>query len=130
MSRSCVAALLVGIGLASMSCLPALAAEPCDAGEGQKLFETKCTACHSLSEHKVGPRLHDVYGRKAGTADGFGYTPALEQAGFTWNDEKLNAFLSGPMNFLPGTAMAFGGLHKTEDRQAVICFLRQQGSKP
>ncbi|MDF5988338.1 cytochrome C [Pseudomonas aeruginosa] len=61
-----------------------------------------------------------------GTAQGFGYTPTLEQAGFTWNAEKLDAFLSGPMNFLPGTAMAFGGLRKQDDRQNIICFLEQQ----
>ncbi|HEJ2712327.1 TPA: c-type cytochrome, partial [Pseudomonas aeruginosa] len=102
------------------------AAAACDAAAGQKLFESKCTACHSLAEHKVGPRLHDVYGRKVGTAQGFGYTPTLEQAGFTWNAEKLDAFLSGPMNFLPGTAMAFGGLRKQDDRQNIICFLEQQ----
>lgn len=109
--------------------LSAQAAEACDPAPGRQLFEAKCTACHSLTEHKVGPRLNDVYGRKAGSAEGFTYTPTLEQAGFTWDAEKLDAFLSGPMNFLPGTAMAFGGLHKTEERQAVICMLHQQGIK-
>ncbi|MDF5993224.1 c-type cytochrome [Pseudomonas aeruginosa] len=105
---------LLALGLCAIS---GTAAAACDAAAGQKLFESKCTACHSLAEHKVGPRLHDVYGRKVGTAQGFGYTPTLEQAGFTWNAEKLDAFLSGPMNFLPGTAMAFGGLRKQDDRQ-------------
>lgn len=105
------------------------AAEGCDPEPGRQLFETKCTACHSLTEHKVGPRLNDVYGRKAGSAEGFTYTPTLEQAAFTWDEKKLDAFLSGPMSFLPGTAMAFGGLHKPEERQAVICMLRQQGIK-
>ena len=116
---------LLALGLCAIS---GTAAAACDAAAGQKLFESKCTACHSLAEHKVGPRLHDVYGRKVGTAQGFGYTPTLEQAGFTWNAEKLDAFLSGPMNFLPGTAMAFGGLRKQDDRQNIICFLEQQNS--
>ncbi len=72
---------LLALGLCAIS---GTAAAACDAAAGQKLFESKCTACHSLAEHKVGPRLHDVYGRKVGTAQGFGYTPTLEQAGFTW----------------------------------------------
>ena len=115
--------------LAGLFNLSAQAADACDPAPGRQLFEAKCTACHSLTEHKVGPRLSDVFGRKAGSAEGFTYTPTLEQAGFTWDAEKLDAFLSGPMNFLPGTAMAFGGLHKAEERQAVICTLRQQGIK-
>ena len=89
---------LLALGLCAIS---GTAAAACDAAAGQKLFESKCTACHSLAEHKVGPRLHDVYGRKVGTAQGFGYTPTLEQAGFTWNAEKLDAFLSGPMRYRP-----------------------------
>ncbi|MCY1277491.1 Cytochrome c-552 [compost metagenome] len=115
--------LILALGLSGLSNMSMAA---CDAAAGQKLFDSKCTACHSLSAHKVGPRLNDVYGRQVGTAEGFGYTPTLEQAGFTWDAEKLDAFLSGPMNFLPGTAMAFGGLRKQEDRQNVICFLDQQ----
>ncbi|BAN48048.1 cytochrome c family protein [Metapseudomonas resinovorans] len=118
---------LSGFFLALGLCVTAAKAQAdCDAAAGQKLFESKCTACHSLAEHKVGPRLQDVYGRQVGTAQGFGYTPTLEQAGFAWNAEKLDAFLSGPMNFLPGTAMAFGGLRKQDDRQKIICFLEQQ----
>ncbi|TPG75229.1 c-type cytochrome [Pseudomonas arsenicoxydans] len=119
--------LCVALGLLGLINLPAQAAEACDLAAGQKLFETRCTTCHSLAEHKVGPKLGGVFGRKAGSAPGFTYTPTLEQAGFTWNTEKLDAFLSGPMTFLPGTAMAFGGLRQAVDRQALTCFLSQQG---
>ena len=119
--------LCAAFGLLGLISLPAQAAEACDSTAGQKLFETRCTTCHSLAEHKVGPKLGDVFGRKAGSASGFAYTPALEQAGFTWDSEKLDAFLSGPMTFLPGTAMAFGGLRQAEERQALTCYLRQQG---
>lgn len=119
----------IALGLLALINLPAQAAAACDPAAGQKLFEARCTACHSLAEHKVGPRMHGVFGRKAGTAEGFAFTPALEQAGFTWDAEKLDVFLTSPMTFLPGTAMAFGGLRKAEERQAVICYLNQQGPK-
>lgn len=119
--------MFAALGLLGLINLSAQADEACDPAAGQKLFENRCTACHSLTEHKVGPRLGDVFGRKAGSASGFTYTPTLEQAGFTWDTQKLDAFLSGPMTFLPGTAMAFGGLRQAEDRQALACFLRQQG---
>lgn len=67
---------LAVFGLLGLINLPAQAADGCDPIPGQKLFEVRCTACHSLAEHKVGPRLHDVLGRKAGTAEGFSFTPA------------------------------------------------------
>lgn len=119
--------LIFALGLSGLSNL-AMAA--CDVTAGQKVFESRCAACHSLAEHKVGPYLHDVVGRQVGTAPGFGYTLALEQAGFTWDAQRLDAFLSSSMNFLPGTAMAFGGLRKPEDRQNIICFLEQQERQP
>ncbi|MDD2058461.1 c-type cytochrome [Pseudomonas sp. GD03860] len=113
----------------SLSSFSAQAAAVCDPAPGQKVFETRCSACHSLSEHKVGPRLDGVFGRKVGSAEGFAYSPTLEQAGFKWDAEKLNGFLNAPMSFLPGTAMGFGGLHNTDERQSVVCFLQRQGSQ-
>lgn len=124
--RHCV----VALALSALGSLSAQAADACDMTAGQQAFETKCSACHALAEHKVGPRLQDVFGRKAGSAEGFAYTPALEQAGFHWDTEQLDAFLGNPMGLLPGTAMAFGGLRNNEERQAVVCFLRKQGAKP
>lgn len=121
--------LLTALGLLGVINLSAQAAESCDPVAGQKIFETRCSACHSHSEHKVGPQLGGVFGRKVGSAAGFGYTPALQQAGFTWDAEKLDAFFAGPMTFLPGTAMAFGGLRKAEERQSLTCYLRQKGGK-
>ncbi|MCY1313032.1 Cytochrome c2 [compost metagenome] len=90
------------------------------------MFETKCGACHALDENRVGPHLAGVVGRRAGAVADFGYTPDLANANLTWNAEQLDEFLSGPAKKFPGTAMAFGGLRKTEDRQAVVCFLSQQ----
>ena len=34
--------------------------------------------------HKVGPNLHGVVGRRAGTSEGFRYSEALAQSGIVW----------------------------------------------
>ena len=49
-----------------------------DATKGQKIFK-KCAARHSLDagKRKVGPSLHGVIGRTAGTADGYRYSKAM-----------------------------------------------------
>ena len=49
-----------------------------DAAKGEKVF-AKCKTCHEVAtaKNKVGPTLHGVIGRKAGTAEGFKYSPAM-----------------------------------------------------
>lgn len=121
--------LFAALAVLSLLNLPAQAATACDLAVGQKAFETKCSICHALAEHKVGPALAGIVGRKAGSVAGFGYTPALEVANFTWDAEHLDAFLNNPLTYLPGTAMAFGGLHQAEVRRALICFLGQTRDK-
>ena len=53
---------------------------------GQLLYMV-CKACHDVEAglpHKVGPNLHDVVGRRAGTSEGFRYSEALAQSGIVW----------------------------------------------
>ena len=100
-----------------------------DAAEGEKVFR-KCKACHSVDEgkNKVGPSLHNIIGRTAGTVEGFRYSSAMEEfgaAGNVWDDETLSAYLEKPKDVVPKTKMAFVGLRKEEDREDVIAYLKQ-----
>jgi cytochrome c len=99
-------------------------AAECDVGAGQQVFQTKCSACHALDESRVGPKLAGVVGRPIGSVQGFTYTAGLAGAKTTWSVEQLDEFLTAPARKFPETAMAFGGLRKTEERQAVLCFLQ------
>ena len=114
--------LIIGVTIAIVS---AGAQSECDVEAGKKAYN-KCVACHSLEpgQHMMGPSLHGFMGREAGTAEGFIYSPAMEEADFTWNEETLSAFLESPMQYLPGTTMPFGGLKKPEQRGALICYLK------
>lgn len=85
-----------------------------------------CQSCHLTAEgagHLVGPNLHGLFGRTAGTVDGFTYSKALETAGFAWTPEQLDDWLENPRTFLEGNRMSFAGLRKSEDRLAVIAYL-------
>jgi cytochrome c len=120
---------LAVFGLASLFSVAAWASDGHDPALGRKIFAAKCSLCHSLAEHQVGPALAGVVGRKAGSAAGYGYTEVLENAGYSWDAERLNAFLGDPVAYLPGTAMSFGGLHQANERKALICYLAQQSAQ-
>jgi cytochrome c len=94
-----------------------------------KLLFLQCRACHEVAAgapDKVGPNLHGVFGRKAGTAPGFaGFSGALGSSGLVWTPETLDAFLARPSAVVPGTLMAFAGIAEPKDRQTLIAYLRE-----
>jgi cytochrome c len=95
-----------------------------DVAKGAKLFK-KCAACHKLEDgaNATGPFLYAVVGRAIGSVAGFGYSSALTDIGGDWTLEELDAFLTKPSAYAPGTKMSFSGLKKPEDRVDLIAFL-------
>jgi cytochrome c len=98
---------------------------------GEKLF-AKCRACHSLEpggRNKVGPRLHGLFGRTAGSVPDYRYSEALKKSGIVWNEQSLDLFLAGTTEMVPGTKM-YAGLSVAQDRRALIAFLKQATAGP
>ncbi|MNZ55125.1 Cytochrome c-552 [compost metagenome] len=103
------------------------AANAADCANGQQVFQTKCSACHALDADHVGPHLQGVVGRPIGSVKGYTYSSDLAGAKDTWSLEQLDHWLTAPAKMFPETSMAFGGLRKAEERQAVICYLQNHG---
>ena len=103
-------------------------AEDGDPAKGKQVF-AKCQVCHSIEAgvNKIGPSLHGVYGRKAGTLAGYNFTDAMKNSGFTWDEKTLDTYLTNPRKVVPGTRMVFVGLPKEQDRLNVIAYLKQAG---
>jgi cytochrome c len=92
---------------------------------GQLLYMV-CKACHDVEAglpHKVGPNLHGMFGRKAGTAEGFRYTDALVKSGIVWTPETMDAWLKQPGALVPGNGMAFAGIANDADRASLVAWL-------
>lgn len=119
---------------AQESILPLMASA--DAGAGEGIFK-RCQACHTVEEggaNKVGPNLYDIVNRPVASHEGFSYSAALQeysQGGeVVWDYDNLDAFILSPKGLVPGTAMAFAGLKKIEDRANLIAYLRELSGNP
>ncbi len=119
-----------GGGGAAAPTLPELLAAA-DLGKGEKVFK-KCGACHKVEAgaNGVGPSLWNVVGRDIGSIEGFAYSGDLSGMDGNWTWDKLDAFITNPKGFAPGTKMGFAGLKKPEDRANVLAYLNQSGDAP
>lgn len=91
-----------------------------------KIVFAACAACHSVVAGEaagVGPNLHGIVGRAAGSAKDFGYSGAMKTSGLSWTTAELDAFLADPAAKISGTSMAAGAIADAADRKAVIAYL-------
>jgi cytochrome c len=99
------------------------------AARGEKVFR-QCKACHQIGEgarNVVGPELNGVLGVEVATNEEYDYSSAFQakaEEGVVWDAETLSAFLEAPMDWAPGTKMAFPGVEDEEDREALVEFLK------
>ncbi len=96
---------------------------------GEDVF-VRCQACHSLTQgqHGVGPSLAGVFGRKAGAAEGFAFSPAMANANITWTAQTMDAHLINVDGLIPGNRMAQvfpAGIPNAEEREALISYLME-----
>ena len=99
-----------------------------DYARGRRTWKL-CQSCHITAEgggNLVGPNLHGLFGREAGTLEGFAYSPALQEADFIWTPDKVDHWLENPRTFLPGNRMTFAGVRKPDDRLAVVAYLMSE----
>ena len=101
-----------------------------DPAAGQRVFN-QCMACHTIQQgqpNRVGPNLHGVIGRRAGSIEGFRYSANMKQlgeGGHTWNEETLRPYLQNPKAVVPQGTMAFPGIRNEQQLSDVIAYVKQ-----
>jgi len=99
-----------------------------DSQRGQELYESRCIACHSVDQNRVGPAHQGVYGRRAGRALGYEYSTALKKSKVVWSDKTLNSWLSNPEKTIPGQKMGYS-VSEASDRADLIEYLKKISGK-
>ena len=114
---------------ASLLFAPAIASAQ-DAEAGQRVFN-QCRACHTVDQggrNGVGPNLHGVFDRAAGSVEGFRYSSALRgkvAEGLKWDEATMRAYITNPKAVIPAGSMAFAGLRNEQQLNDLIAYLRQ-----
>lgn len=117
--------------LVLLSAAPALSGEPLsgdpDPEHGKTLFRA-CAFCHTLTPdggNRAGPTLWNLFGRTAGTVDGYRYSPALKDSGIVWNEDTVaRLFEVGPDSMTPGSKMPLQTIPSAEDRADLVAYLK------
>ncbi|WP_083983008.1 c-type cytochrome [Devosia soli] len=96
----------------------------------------KCQSCHTFGEGepaKQGPNLYGIVNNTKAHMEGFAYSDILQQQkaeGQVWSYENLNAFLTNPKAYAPGTKMSFAGVRSPEERADILAYLQTLSSSP
>ena len=104
-----------------------------DAAAGEAAF-ARCQACHTINAggaNGIGPNLYGVLGGPVMHSAGFAYSDAMAQhkaEAPTWGYDEIDAFLTAPARYVPGTKMSFAGIRDEQTRINLIAYLRSQGS--
>ena len=125
-SRLCLTILCIAAGSPARAqfALPSTAT----AASPETLFRNQCGTCHTLSAQepiRQGPPLRGVFGRKAGSVPGFKYSAGFATADFTWDADRLNAWLTKPQSVIPGAVMAYSQANP-DTRKTIIDWLKEQ----
>ena len=119
----------------SISGMSALAGTTTGAEKGAEVF-AKCSVCHQVGEgarNRIGPNLNGIFGRRAGSLQGFNYSRSMLRAGadeLVWTQSTLDAFIENPKSLVSRSRMNFRGLKSSEDRSALLAYLRTFSDNP
>ena len=98
--------------------------------DGQLVFNNACRTCHTLREgdNRLGPNLHKIIGRRAGSLPNYGYSSAMKDADLVWDKATLDRFIANPDQVVSGNIMKpYGGRSSAEERAKIIAFLEASG---
>ena len=101
--------------------------------EGERIYNVACNDCHSidragLSRSRIN--LWGVLGQKKAGIEGVAYSTAFTRLQGTWTLAEFNAYITSPVDYVPGTKMRFDGFKDPKTRANLITFLLTKSDNP
>jgi cytochrome c len=106
-----------------------------DPDRGAELYQ-QCSGCHQIgsgAKDRIGPHLNGIFGRRAGSSDGYRYSDSMARMGadgLTWTLETLDAYVANPRALVSGTRMSYRGMKDAGDRADLLAYLRAFSDSP
>jgi cytochrome c len=123
--------MLAGLAVALAAAIAAGADGPLqgDPKAGETIY-SRCLACHALAYDRTGPRHCGLFGRRAGSVNGFAYSEPMKNSKTVWSDKTLDRFLASPLKAIPGTTMGYAGVDDAQERADLIAYLKLANQSP
>ena len=121
-----------GVAVLALALAATNAALAQEAPEGKAQFVTSCGVCHSVepgAAARQGPNLAGVYGRAAGTVEGFKYSDALKAGGWVWDEGTLEPWMENAKEAHPGTNMVYRQ-KDADKRRLILAYLKTLTKAP
>jgi cytochrome c len=103
-----------------------------DAAAGEKVFAV-CKPCHQVrdsAKNGVGPVLNGLFGRKAGSVEGYNYSDGNKNSGITWDEATFMEYIKDPKAKIPATKMVFAGIKDEQKIKDLIAYLHTFDKAP
>ncbi len=87
--------------------------------------EQRCSNCHALAPdaEKFAPPLVGLIGRKAGSYEGFAYSPKIASLDLIWTEQALDDWLAGTTFKTPNIRQRHVGIEHPQLRRAVVAYI-------
>ncbi len=126
-----------GLALSSLNSWTAIAADPpaqlpprlppmSEVEFGRLLVTQRCANCHAvaLGEDRYAAPLHSLFGRKAGSLEGYTYSRNIKNLGIAWSASTLDNWLAQTTFDTPDIRMRHVGIPRQDQREAILAFLK------
>lgn len=95
---------------------------------GKQVFNKRCSLCHFADklQNRIGPSLHGVIGRKAGSLANYTYSAAMVKAGqngLIWSKDNFEIYLHNPHKMIKGTKMAILFMNNQTELDDLVTYL-------
>ena len=99
------------------------------AGGRQTAFNNSCRTCHTMEEgdHRQGPSLAGVVGRKAESLPGYNSSDSMKRSGIVRDEDNLDKFIASRTRCSRQHHKPYGGITDAALRKTIVEFLKAGG---